>query len=66
LAASTITSTRSDFGVLVTGFWAWVRLLKIVRNKTENKRDFIDMDIAIVVVKGKKLNKEKMPGIHHL
>jgi hypothetical protein len=51
---------------LATGFWAWVRMLKIVRNKTENKRDFIDMDIAIVVVKGKKLNKEKMPGIHHL
>jgi hypothetical protein len=54
LAASTITSTKSDFLVLVTVFWAWVRLLKIVRNKTEDKSDFIDMDIAIVVELGEE------------
>jgi hypothetical protein len=65
LAASTITSTKSDFVVLATGFWAWVTLLKIENSKKDDKKDFIDMGIAIVVVWGKKIIQEKMPGIHH-
>jgi hypothetical protein len=52
LAASTITSTKSDFLVLVTVFWAWVTLLKIEKSNIENKKDFIDMSFASLVVKG--------------
>jgi hypothetical protein len=62
LAASTITSTRSDLAALGTGFCAYITLLNIERNKTEDKRDFIDMMERLLFSKAKI--KEKMPGIH--